>query len=412
MRRISAKFILLAVCAAAGQIALAQDWPQWRGPNRDGVAAGFRAPQAWPAELKLKWKVTVGEGHSSPVVAGKRVFIFTRQGEKETLTALDLESGKVVWQDAYEAPYTMNSAARGHGKGPKSTPVVAGGRIYTLGISGILSSYDAQTGKLRWRKEFSREFREGSPWYGAAMSPVVDRGLVIAHVGGHGSGALVALDADTGAVRWHWAGDGPGYASPIVVDVAGTRQVVTQSQENIVGVAAETGKLLWKLPFTTEYTQNSVTPVAYKDLLIFSGMGTRVFAVRLEKQGEEWKAVEAWRNAEVPMYMSSPVLSGNLLVGMTHRNRGQLFVLDADTGKTLWKGEGRAGENAALLLAGHTLLAQTTDGEIIVANVSEKGLEPARRYRVADSPTWAHPAAAGNRILVKDETSLAVWAVE
>jgi outer membrane protein assembly factor BamB len=412
MRRIAGMFVVLAVATVAVPGVFAQDWPQWRGPNRDGVAAGFRAPQAWPAELKLKWKVTVGEGHSSPVVVGKRVFIFTRQGEKETLTALELESGKVAWQDGYEAPYTMNSAAEAHGKGPKSTPVAAGGRIYTLGISGILSSYDAQTGKLRWRKEFSREFREGSPWYGTAMSPVVERGLLIAHVGGHDSGALVAFDADTGAVRWRWAGDGPGYASPIVVDVAGTRQVVTQSQENIIGVAAETGRLLWKLPFTTQYTQNSVTPLVYKDLLIFSGYGTRAFAVRLEKQGEAWKAVEAWRNQEVPMYMSSPVLSGNLLVGMTHRNRGQIFVLDAATGKTLWKGEGRAGENAALVLAGHTLLAQTTDGEIIVGTVSGKGLAPARRYRVADSPTWAHPAATGNRILVKDEKTLAVWAVE
>jgi outer membrane protein assembly factor BamB len=403
----------MSAAMAAGAAALgAQDWPQWRGPNRDGVAAGFRAPQAWPAELKLKWKVAVGEGHSSPVVAGRRVYIFTRQGEKETLTALELESGKVVWQAAYEAPYTMNSAATGHGKGPKSTPVVSGGRIYTLGISGILSSYDAATGKLRWRKEFSREFPEGSPWYGAAMSPAVDRGLLIAHVGGHDSGALVALDAETGAVRWHWAGDGPGYASPIVVELGGVRQVVTETQENIVGVAAETGKLLWKLPFITEYTQNAVTPVAHRDLLIFSGYGTRAFAVRLEQQGGGWKAAEAWRNTEAPMYMSSPVLSDNLLIGMTHRNRGQLIVLDAETGKTLWKGEGRAGENAALVVIGNTLLAQNVDGEILVATVSEKGLAPARRYRVAESPTWAHPAATGNRILVKDETSLAAWAVE
>ena len=157
--------------------------------------------------------------------------------------------GKLLWRAAYPAPYKVNPAADRHGAGPKSTPVVYQGKVFTLGIGGVLSSFDAATGKPGWRKNFSGEFRETSPWYGTAASPVVDGGMVIAHVGGHDDGALMAFDAATGAVKWKWKGDGPGYASPIVVELAGKRQVVTQTQQNIVGVAAATGELLWKIPF-------------------------------------------------------------------------------------------------------------------------------------------------------------------
>src|SRR6516164_2308784 len=155
---------------AAAVVTWAQDWPQWRGPNRDGVVGVYSAPAVWPEKLKLKWKVNVGEGHSSPVMADGKIYVHTRQGEREVVLCLRPETGEVIWQEGYAAPYTVVAAAASHGKGVKSTPVVAGGRIYTLGISGILSSFDSDTGKLRWRKEL------GSPDFGAAMSPVVDRG--------------------------------------------------------------------------------------------------------------------------------------------------------------------------------------------------------------------------------------------
>ena len=157
--------------------------------------------------------------------------------------------------------------------------MVEGGRIYTFGIGGILSCFDANTGKPQWRKEF------GSPTSASAMSPVVDRGLLIAHVGTKDKGALTAFDAQTGAEKWSWKGDGPAYASPIVVELGGTRQVVTQSQKNIVGVAAATGQLLWRIPFTTAYDQNIVTPVLYRDTLIFSGLGNGTIGVKVIKRG-------------------------------------------------------------------------------------------------------------------------------
>src|SRR3984957_3553955 len=144
-----------AVCLAGlAAVAWAQDWAQWRGPGRDGVAIGFVEPKTWPEKLQLKWKVEVGEGHSSPVVAEGRIYMHTRQGDREVLSCLRADNGQVVWQEGYPAPYTVNPAAAGHGKGVKSTPVVSGGRIYTFGINGTLSCFDAKTGKPQWRKEF------------------------------------------------------------------------------------------------------------------------------------------------------------------------------------------------------------------------------------------------------------------
>ena len=183
-----AALVLLASAASAA------DWPQWRGPARDGRAS--LAPRAtWPEALTPAWTITVGEGHASPVVVGDRVYVFSREGEEEVVQALDLATGKRVWRASYPAPYTMNSAATGHGKGPKSTPTVAGGRVFTFGISGILSAFDAATGRLAWRKDTGTEFGQGSPLYGVALSPVVDGSNVIVHVGGPGKGALTAFDA-------------------------------------------------------------------------------------------------------------------------------------------------------------------------------------------------------------------------
>jgi outer membrane protein assembly factor BamB len=200
--RKSAAIILFAVAAA--QAVLAQDWPQWRGPNRDGVVGSFTEPKAWPEQLKLKWKVEVGIGHSSPVVSGRRIYLHSREGENEVIQAIDLTTGKQLWQDSYPVAYTVQRAAAAHGKGPKATPVIANGRLYTFGISGVLSCYDIRSGKLRWRKETSSKFNNASPDYGISSSPVVDRGLLIINAGGNNNGALMAYNAETGEEKWSW----------------------------------------------------------------------------------------------------------------------------------------------------------------------------------------------------------------
>ena len=409
---LKAPVVLLFVLSQCQMPVTAQDWPQWRGPNRDGNITSFAEPKAWPDQLKQKWQITVGIGYSSPVLVKQRIYLLTRQGEQEVVSCSDFETGKQIWRDTYSAAYTMNAAATRHGKGPKSTPVFSAGKLCTLGISGILSCYDAENGKLRWRREFASQYSGTSPLYGTATSPIVERGLLITHVGGHDSGALTAFDLETGKTVWSWNGDGPSYASPIIVDLGGTRQIVAQSQKYLIGVAVADGKLLWSIPFTTAWEQNIVTPVVFKQILIFSGLDKGVMAIKLGQSGGKWTADKVWENSESSFYMSTPVLNGNLLLGMSHKNRGRFVALDAGTGKTLWATNGREGDNAAVLTSGDKLLLLTSDAELIVAKASSTGFEPLRRYTVAKSPTWAHPVLAGKHILVKDAETLALWSVD
>lgn len=383
------------------------DWPQWRGPNRDGLVGDASVPRTWPKTLTEQWKVTVGVGHSSPVVMKDRIYLFARQGEEEVLLCLDFATGKEIWRSSQPIAYEMHNAAKGHGKGPKSTPVLHNRNVCTLGISGVLSCNDTQTGKLKWRREFSKQYPKTSPLFGTAMSPLMLDGHLIAHVGGHDKGALMAFDGETGAIKWSNEMDGPAYSSPIVVNLAGTRQVVTFMQKDFAAVDAATGKLLWKLPAKSQYDENSVTPIAYKDMLILSREEQGLEAIRLVKQGPNIVPVQVWNNKETQLYFNTPVLDGNFLIGLSARNKGQFFSIHADTGKTLWLGPGRMAENAAIInLGGKVLLMLTNDAKLVVLPTTAKDFAPVAEYTVAESPTWAHPVVMGNRILIKDETTL------
>jgi outer membrane protein assembly factor BamB len=410
MESTSTKSALLVLLLASSAAVAAQDWNQWRGPARTGITTAFAAPAAWPDRPKQAWKVQAGLGHSSPVVSGTRVFLFSRIGEQEAVTAYDLATGKQAWRQAYDAPYTMNPAATSHGKGPKSTPLVHGGRVFTLGISGTLSALDAGDGRVLWRKDFKRDYPETSPEFGAAMSPAAEGTTIIAHVGGNKNGALSAFDAASGAVKWTWKGDGPAYASPVIGTIGGVRQVVTQTQSRVVGLSAADGRLLWEVPFTTDYEQNIVTPVlAPLDTVIYGGLSKPAVAIRVAQANGKWTTAERWRNAEIPMYMSSPIDAGGTLYGLTQKNKGQFFAADTATGKLLWTSDGRQGDNAAITSAGDLLIATTTEGELVVARRSTKALDVVRRYTVAESPIWAHPALAGRGVLIKDAETLAYW---
>ena len=399
--------VLVAMVAALPH-AQGQEWHQWRGPGRTG-ASSFAPPAAWPEKPTQIWKVPAGIGHASPVVAGGRVYQFSRIGEQETTTAYDAATGKQLWRDSYDAPYTMSSAATSHGKGPKSTPVVERGRVYALGISGILSAVDAVTGKVAWRYDTRKEFPKTSPEFGASMSPIVDGELVIAHVGGDKNGAIVAFDRTSGAQKWAWKGDGPAYASPIIATVGGSRHLITQTQSHVVGLSPSDGTLLWQIPFTTEYEQNVITPVFTEGLLIYAGLNKPTTAVRLVQEGGAWKPPQVWQNADIPMYMSSPVVAGGVMYVLTHRNRGQFFAVDAKTGKTLWTSPPRQGENAALTLATGVVIATTTEGELVVFRQGRTAFDLIRKYTVAESPIWAHPGFAAGGILIKDAETLSLW---
>jgi hypothetical protein len=381
------------------------DWPQFRGPNRDGVVASFTEPKAWPDQLTQRWKVEVGEGHATPVLVGGRIYMFTRQGANEVMQALDAATGKTIWQTRYAAPVTVNPAAKAHGPGPKATPTFANGRLYTLGMGGIVSAFDAASGTQLWQKPADKT----QPLYGTSASPLVDRGLVIVNVGGHNQGALTAFDASTGDVKWSWTGDGPSYASPLAADVDGVHQIITLSQDNIIGVSAADGRLLWRRPFKTEYTQNIINPIVVGNTVIVAGYQNPTAAFRLIKKGEQWTTENAWENPGVSLYMSNGVLIGDTLFGLSHRNSGQYVLIDVKSGKTLWTGMPRQAENAAILRAGNIVFSLEDDAELVVGRVNAAAFQELKRYTVANGATWAQPVVSGNRIFIKDVSTLAMW---
>jgi outer membrane protein assembly factor BamB len=405
------------VCAGLAAIALLtwsaagvaqtnpQDYPQWRGRNRDGAASAFAAPKTWPDSLTLKWKVDIGPGYSTPIVVGSRVYTFTRRDGNEVMMALDAASGKILWQTAYPAPYKMNPATKSHGEGPKSTPLFYNGKLYTLGISGIVSAFDASTGKVLWQTPAPAV----DPLYGTAMSPIADRDAVIVHVGGNSQGALTAFDANTGKPKWVWTGDGPAYGSPVVASIAGTRQVITETQESLVSVDAATGSVLWQRKLISPHTTNAITPIVFGDTIIYSADSAGIIAVQPVKRGAVWSTEDVWDTKDVSLNLSNAVLLGDTVVGLSQRNSGQLFALDARTGKVLWLGKAREATNTALVTAGELVFLLNDDAQLTIARGSRTGLEPLHKYTVADGATWAQPAITGNRVFIKDVSTLALW---
>jgi outer membrane protein assembly factor BamB len=400
---------VLVVAVLAATPAVGGDWPQWRGPNRDGVVRGVKAPAKWPRALKEEWKVTVGEGVSCPVVVGNHVYVFARQKDDEVVYCLDVASGKEVWKSqAYPAPYKWWPGEGNFSKGPRSTPTVAGGRVYTAGVSGVLSCLDARSGKVVWRKQ-SKE----APPYGGPASPLVADGLCVVHLGCDGrNDGLTALDAVTGEVRWR-APDGsrPGSGSPILADLAGQRQVVMFTSWNLRGFSPATGKTLWAVQL--EGWEKNSTPVLYGDLILFADYKAPLRAVRLEKGDKGIMVKDVWRAAIAGPYMSTPVLDGDLLFGMSVRGRGCFCCLDARTGKTLWQSDEKQGVGyASVVNAGGAWLFLTERGRLVVVKPGGARYEPIAEYAVSDRQTWAHPVFLGDRILIRDDLTLRSFRVE
>jgi len=365
-------------------------------------------PASWPAELTQHWSVDVGSGYASPILIGNRIFQFARQGDEEVMLALNAGSGETLWRTSYDASFNMVAATRNHGPGPKSTPAYADGRLFTLGISGIVTAFEAESGRQLWQ----RAAGPIEPLYHTGQSPFVDGDKVIVHVGGHDAGALTAFDVASGDVRWSWDGDGPAYGSPVVAEMSGVRQIITFTQENFIGVSAETGELLWRRPYTTPSTTTSQTPHIYQGDVIETGRGNGITRVRVVREGNAWTTEDVWHTDEVSLHMTNAVVIDGVMVGLSHLNRGQYFGLDLDTGEVLWTSDPRQADNASILNVGTTILALEADAELVVLSGSRSGFEPVRRYEVADSATWTLPTLSGNRMFVKDVDSLTLWTVE
>lgn len=399
---------LCAVVVCAGS-ALAQDWPQWRGANRDGKAGGFTAPAQWPGQLEQKWKTTVGTGDATPALVGDKLYVFSRQGEEEVLSCLSAADGKEVWKDKYAAQAVTGAAAR-H-PGPRSSPAVAEGKIVTLGAAGVVSCWDT-SGKLLWRKD---PFPKVVPQFFTSMSPIVVDKMAIVHVGGKGNGALIAFDLAGGDEKWRWGAEGPDYGSPALLTADGVQQIVTLTEKSIVGIGAADGKLLWQQPFAIppkSRAYNAPTPIIDGQTVIYMGAGRGIKAVKIEKKGDAFAATELWSNPDVAPQYNTPVLCDGVLFGVS--DKGNLFGVDARTGKTAWTdptSRDRQGFTS-IVAGGSCLLALASSAEMTIFKPDGKQYAEIAKIKVSDTPIYAHPVLAGNRIFVKDAESVTMLAVQ
>jgi outer membrane protein assembly factor BamB len=421
------------VIAIGPQGAGAQDWPQWRGANRDGKVTGFTAPKTWPKALTQKWKTSVGSGDATPALVGDKLYVFARQEGDEVTRCLDASSGKELWQDKYAVPAISGPDAGQHG-GPRSSLAVASGKVVTLGVCGTVSCLDAATGKMLWRKD---DFPGAWPRFHVATSPMIADNLCIVQLGKPGDGAIVAYDLATGEQKWKWAGEGPAYASPVLLTVDGAKMILTQTEKSVVALSVAEGKLLWQTPFAAQgMSYNAATPIADGQTVIYCGQGRGTTAVKLEKQGDGFAAKELWKNPDNSVQFNTPVLKNGALYGLSAR--GDFFCINAQDGKTLWtapftppaassegqaQGQGAGGGRrgggmrggggyGSLVDAGSVMLALTPASQLVAFQPGDKAYTELARIKVADTPTYACPIVAGNRLFVKDQDSVTLWTFE
>jgi outer membrane protein assembly factor BamB len=412
-------WLLVPVLAAAP--ALAGDWPQWRGPNRDGRVAGFEAPATWPKELIKKWSVTIGDGVATPALVGDKLYTFTRQGGDEVVRCLSATSGEEVWKDKYPAEAPQGPAASF--AGPRASPLVVDGKVVTFGVDSALTCFDAGRGSRVWRKDSLGDVPRFSTSSSPVMADAAGEKVVIVEYGSEDGGGMVAYDLATGKRKWVWNGDGAAYASPVLMKIGDMQAVVSETAGNIVAIAPADGKLLWKTPFKVRY--NAATPVVVGNTILYSGAGKGTSAVGIEKTGDGLTAKNLWTENENAVMFNTPVVKNGLVYGISDKD--QLFCLDEKTGKTLWKtalktgaggGGGRRGGGmggggyGSIVDAGSVLFALNPSGELIVFEPSEKEFKKLASYKVADGGAYAYPVIAGKHIHIKDKNNVTLWAIE
>ena len=409
MKNANRTLAVIAGCVAAMIVssALAQDWPQWRGANRDAKASGFTVPKVWPQQFTQKWKTTVGEGDATPALMGDKLYVFARQEGKEVILCLDAGTGKELWREGYDAQGATGPAS-GH-SGPRSSPAVAGGKVATLGVRGVVSCLDAASGKLLWRKD---DYPGSWPRFFTAGSPILVDGLCIVQVGKEGEGAIVAYELASGNAKWKWTAEGPAYSSPALLTVSGTKMITTLTEKSIVGLAVTDGKLLWQIPFAPQgRAYNAATPVVDGATVVFTGAGRGTKAVKVEKQGDDFAAKELWSNADNSVQFNTPVLKNGHLFALS--DKGNFYCVNAQTGQTAWTdATGGRGGFGSVVDAGAVLLGLTPKSQLIVFEPSDKEYKELASIKVADKAVYAYPVVAGNRLFVKDQDSVTLWAVE
>ncbi len=401
MRTPTARFLLAAAFVAS---AAAADWPDFRGPDRDGVSLES-VSAAWPEDgPPVVWERAVGAGFANPVVANGRVILFHRRGGEEIVEALDAKTGADIWRFAYATAYHDDF---GFDEGPRASPVVSGGQVYTYGAQGTLTCLSFATGKKIWQIQARERFASPKGFFGAATTPLVDGRRLYLNVGGAEGAGIVALDKDTGKLLWQATNDESSYSSPVTADFGDGPRVVFFTREGLVVLVPESGEIVFEKRWRarSHASVNAATPVVAGDLLVLTASyGTGALALRRNGAGFD----ELWSGEDsLTAHYATPVYDEGTLFGFHGRQEyGQSFrAVDAATGKVLWS-QDRFGAGTVLLVGGR-LLILTESGELILAAASRQAFEPLARAQILPETVRAYPAFADGKLYARDQKTLA-----
>ena len=403
---VAAVLTLVAAATLEAQ-APSSDWPQWRGPDRNGVSRETGLLQEWPRTgPRVAWTASqLGEGFGSVAAAGDRVFVQGARARQSVISSLDRTTGKLVWS-APIGPSRTND----RGSGPRSTPTVDGDRLFVLTENGDLASMQGADGTVVWRRNILQEFGGRNIGWLISESPLVDGNRVIVSPGGRGAG-MVALDKATGKTIWTTKelNDEAGYASPVVADVQGVRTIMTLTGNAAVGVRASDGKVMWRYGNVANNTANITTPV-YVDGQVFftSAYGTGGALLGLRATGQEIRAQEIYFTGNMQNHHGGVVVVGGYLYGY---NNSILTCLEFATGKVMWR-DRSVGKGTVAYADGH-LYILSENNVVGLVEASPKGYREKGRFTIADQgwPSWAHLAISGGRLYVRNQGVLSSYDV-
>jgi outer membrane protein assembly factor BamB len=418
-QRSFARLLASAILLSAAGAALAADWPQWRGPNRDGVSKETGLLKEWPKEgPKLLWKAPdIGSGYSTPAVVGNRIYILSNSGlDNESVLALNVANGGKIW--SARLGKVGNPEQQPSFPAARSTPTVDGDVLYALGSGGDLACVELAGGKIRWSKNLRSDFGGKPGVWAYSESPLVDGDLVVVAPGGS-EATILALDKKSGGVRWKTAlpeADNAAFASAIVVETAGVRQIVELLQKGLVGVDAKTGKFLWRdSKVVSRYGANIPTPVAGDDLIYASAAGTGGGAVKLKAKDGGVEAEQLYFESQLPTTIGGSIKVGSYLYGTTGE---ALVCFDFATGKVQWKE--RSLNPAALCFADGRLYLHGENGDVALVEPSPEAYREKGRFSPAGQPakssemekSWAYPVVSNGRLYIRDHGSFWCYAVK
>jgi outer membrane protein assembly factor BamB len=384
-----------ASSAPAGSAGIGAEWPQFRGPHRDGVAPASHLVRTWPASgPRLLWRVPIGEGYSHLTVAEGRVYTLFGANGNENLAAFDAASGRQLW-----VRRTDSELMNDQGNGPRSTPTYDAGTLYVQSAQGQLLAVAAANGKVLWSHDLGREFGGRLPTWGSASSPLVEGNLLLVAVGGAGGHGAMAFDKHSGKVVWAALDEKPGYASPVALTAAGVRQAVFFTGGAIAGVAVADGRVLWRVPWQTDWDVNAATPLflAPDKLFVSSGYDTGSAVFQIRGNGRQMSVAQVWQSRGLKNQFSSSVLAGDHLYGF---DNGTFKCVKAQTGEERWKQRGLG--HGSVILADGLLLVLSESGKLVLADATPDAYRERASFQALTGRCWTGPSLVGGKLFLRN----------